>query len=72
MAHDYYRSFDTYHCRFLLVCLHYASIEVMSQWKKINRFLFPDSPTNAWFLTKEERKIAVSRLKVCVYICFRN
>ncbi|KAJ7613116.1 MFS general substrate transporter [Roridomyces roridus] len=26
-------------------------------------FFFPDSPTNAWFLTKEERAIAVRRLK---------
>ncbi|PPR01815.1 hypothetical protein CVT24_001679 [Panaeolus cyanescens] len=26
-------------------------------------FLFPDSPTNAWFLTREERAIAVRRLK---------
>ncbi|KAH8111692.1 MFS general substrate transporter [Phellopilus nigrolimitatus] len=26
-------------------------------------FLFPDSPTNAWFLTPEERAIAVSRIK---------
>lgn len=26
-------------------------------------FLFPDSPTNAWFLTREERTIAVRRLK---------
>jgi len=26
-------------------------------------FLFPDSPTNAWFLTLEERAIAVRRLK---------
>ncbi|KAG6866173.1 hypothetical protein C0991_007723 [Blastosporella zonata] len=28
------------------------------------RFLFPDSPTNAWFLSKEERVIAVRRIKV--------
>ncbi|KAI0087486.1 MFS general substrate transporter [Irpex rosettiformis] len=27
-------------------------------------FLFPDSPTNAWFLTTEERAKAVQRLKV--------
>ncbi|KAL6303391.1 major facilitator superfamily domain-containing protein [Sparassis latifolia] len=26
-------------------------------------FLFPDSPTNAWFLTREERVIAVQRIK---------
>jgi len=26
-------------------------------------FLFPDSPTNAWFLTQEERVIAVQRIK---------
>jgi len=26
-------------------------------------FLFPDSPTNAWFLTVEERTIAVQRIK---------
>ncbi|PAV15644.1 MFS general substrate transporter [Pyrrhoderma noxium] len=26
-------------------------------------FLFPDSPTNAWFLTPEERAIAVNRIK---------
>jgi hypothetical protein len=28
------------------------------------RFIFPDSPLNAWFLTAEERIIAVSRLRV--------
>ncbi|KAF8583146.1 MFS general substrate transporter [Ramaria rubella] len=27
-------------------------------------FLFPDSPTNAWFLTREERMLAVERIKV--------
>ncbi|KAJ3484592.1 hypothetical protein NLI96_g5532 [Meripilus lineatus] len=27
-------------------------------------FLFPDSPTNAWFLTPEERVLAVERIKV--------
>ncbi|KAK7013848.1 MFS general substrate transporter [Favolaschia claudopus] len=27
-------------------------------------FFFPDSPTNAWFLTPEERAVAVMRLKV--------
>ncbi|KAE9405850.1 MFS general substrate transporter [Gymnopus androsaceus JB14] len=26
-------------------------------------FFFPDSPTNAWFLTREERAIAVQRIK---------
>ncbi|KAI0252933.1 major facilitator superfamily domain-containing protein [Lactifluus subvellereus] len=26
-------------------------------------FLFPDSPTNAWFLTKDERRKAVQRIK---------
>ncbi|THH04217.1 hypothetical protein EW145_g5684 [Phellinidium pouzarii] len=26
-------------------------------------FLFPDSPTNAWFLTYEERAIAINRIK---------
>jgi MFS transporter, ACS family, allantoate permease len=26
-------------------------------------FLFPDSPTNAWFLTPEERAIAVQRIR---------
>ncbi|EEB86756.1 hypothetical protein MPER_16170, partial [Moniliophthora perniciosa FA553] len=26
-------------------------------------FLFPDSPTNAWFLTLEEKAIAVQRIK---------
>lgn len=29
------------------------------------RFLFPDSPTNAWFLTPEERAKAVKRIQVC-------
>ena len=28
------------------------------------RFFFPDSPANAWFLTPEERVIAVERIKV--------
>jgi MFS transporter, ACS family, allantoate permease len=27
-------------------------------------FLFPDSPTTAWFLTPEERVMAVQRIKV--------
>ncbi|GLB38572.1 putative major facilitator superfamily protein [Lyophyllum shimeji] len=27
-------------------------------------FLFPDSPTNAWFLTPKERAVAVQRIKV--------
>lgn len=27
------------------------------------RFLFPDSPTNAWFLTMEERAMAVKRIQ---------
>jgi ACS family allantoate permease-like MFS transporter len=27
------------------------------------RFLFPDSPTNAWFLTPDERTKAVQRIK---------
>lgn len=28
------------------------------------RFFFPDSPATAWFLTPEERVIAVERIKV--------
>ena len=28
------------------------------------RFFFPDSPANAWFLTAEERVIAIERIKV--------
>ena len=31
---------------------------------KIRSFLFPDSPTNGWFLTEDERAIAVRRIKV--------
>ena len=27
-------------------------------------FLFPDSPTNAWFLNPDERRLAVLRIKV--------
>jgi hypothetical protein len=37
-------------------------------------FLFPDSPTNAWFLTPEERVMAVKRIKVRRHladICYR-
>lgn len=30
----------------------------------MDRFLFPDSPTSAWFLTEEERVMAVQRIKV--------
>lgn len=30
----------------------------------VPRFFFPDSPANAWFLTHEERIIAVERIKV--------
>ncbi len=29
-----------------------------------NRLFFPDSPTNAWFLTLDERAKAVERIKV--------
>lgn len=29
-----------------------------------DRFFFPDSPTNAWFLTNEERAMAIERIKV--------
>ncbi|KAG1818387.1 major facilitator superfamily domain-containing protein [Suillus variegatus] len=29
-------------------------------------FLFPDSPTNAWFLTPDERVKAVQRIKACL------
>ena len=28
------------------------------------RFFFPDSPATAWFLTPEERVIAIERIKV--------
>ena len=28
------------------------------------RLFFPDSPTTAWFLTPDERRIAVQRIKV--------
>jgi hypothetical protein len=31
---------------------------------RIGSFLFPDSPTNAWFLTPDERVKAVQRIKV--------
>lgn len=34
------------------------------------RFLFPDSPTTAWFLTPAERAIAVQRIKVDYSIVF--
>jgi MFS transporter, ACS family, allantoate permease len=27
-------------------------------------FFFPDSPTNAWFLSEEERIMAIQRIKV--------
>ena len=32
------------------------------------RFFFPDSPTSAWFLTPEERKIAIERIKVGIVL----
>lgn len=32
----------------------------------VYRLLFPDSPMNAWFLTVEERVIAVNRIKVII------
>jgi hypothetical protein len=31
----------------------------------MSSFLFPDSPTNAWFLTEDERAKAVRRIRVC-------
>ena len=34
-------------------------------YSRICSFLFPDSPTNAWFLTEDERAKAVRRIKVC-------
>jgi len=36
---------------------------------KYTRFLFPDSPTKAWFLTEEERVIAIRRIKVSSSEC---
>ena len=38
---------------------HFATL-----FNRLSRFLFPDSPTNAWFLTPEERGKAVKRIQV--------
>ena len=38
---------------------------------RIPSFLFPDSPTNAWFLTEDERAKAVRRIKVCDHSPFK-
>jgi len=35
------------------------------------RFLFPDSPTTAWFLTNDERAITIRRIKVALDEAFK-
>jgi len=55
--------------RYLLLW-HFGTTFFTGEWWHLSylamfvRFLFPDSPTNAWFLTPVERAIAVRRIKV--------
>lgn len=48
-----------------IVCLTAAGVSLTCR-DGLLRFLFPDSPTNAWFLTPDERAKAVQRIKVCI------
>jgi len=65
-AHDHHWFNNVDPCHFILVSLGGSLMpcpfnqDITLGW----RFLFPDSPTNAWFLTPDERAKAVQRIKV--------
>lgn len=61
-AHDYHGFNHSYYGDFLLVSLTYTSFTA-TRPNHSGRFLFPDSPTNAWFLTPAERTTAIQRIK---------
>lgn len=63
-AHGYYWGHHLHYCDLLLVCTISCNHIIVSN-PYIPRFslFFPDSPTNAWFLTPQERAVAVMRLK---------
>ncbi len=42
------------------LCLIYSSV---SSTHRYHRFLFPDSPASAWFLTPEDRRLAALRIR---------
>ena len=44
--------------RVLSMC---ATLTYVSHW--MNRFFFPDNPTTAWFLSPDERVVAVTRIR---------
>jgi hypothetical protein len=58
---DFYWVYHTGYSHIVLVC---SSTFNSSRLLKFPRFFFPDSPTTAWFLTNEEKKVAVQRIKV--------
>jgi hypothetical protein len=61
MADDYYRTYDIHYFHLLLVI--YTFRDMNMSLTSESRFFFPDSPTNAWFLTPAERTTAVLRIK---------
>jgi ACS family allantoate permease-like MFS transporter len=61
-ADDHHGYLDLFDFNRILVSL--SPRPAGAHFERLHRFLFPDSPVNARFLTPEERIIAVSRLKV--------
>ncbi|KAF5386728.1 hypothetical protein D9615_001838 [Tricholomella constricta] len=64
MAYDHHRDSDPSHFVGILACPIRTAYPSFMLIVKLRRFLFPDSPTNARFLTPKERAIAVQRIKV--------
>jgi len=51
------------------VAFWYVQVTKLLGWSvpSKNRFLFPDSPTTAWFLTMDERAKAILRIRVSLH-----
>lgn len=64
-AHDYHWYHYIDHLRALLVRTNHAHhADYLFTPFDLTRFLFPDSPTTAWFLTPGERVAAIRRIQV--------
>jgi hypothetical protein len=61
-ARHYHGYLDYHHIRVILVCFTGGIYECI-RLTVLHRFYFPDSPTNAHFLTPDERIMAVERIK---------
>ena len=74
-----HRKLKTFHCRLMIITGVITLVTSVVFWQVLifnklidwcqerfgfYRFFFPDSPTTAWFLTPEERTLAVQRIKV--------